>query len=58
MKKILIKAVSATMFMLFCAVSGMAAAQPEPRAAIDISNHPFTGPESAPVTVVVFSDYL
>jgi protein-disulfide isomerase len=36
----------------------MAAQQVEPRVTIDISGHPIMGPVNAPVTVVVFSDYL
>jgi len=35
-----------------------AAETAEPRASIDISGHPFKGPADAPVTLVVFSDYL
>jgi protein-disulfide isomerase len=35
-----------------------AAQTAEPRASIDISGHPFKGPADAPVTLVVFSDYL
>lgn len=58
MKRTLIQTLLATLTILLCAAWGLAAEQPEPRAAIDISGHPFTGPESAPVTVVVFSDYL
>jgi protein-disulfide isomerase len=30
----------------------------EPRVSVDISGHPFKGPADAPVTLVVFSDYL
>lgn len=58
MKRTLIQTLSATLIILLCAALGMAVEQPEPRATIDISGHPFTGPENAPVTVVVFSDYL
>jgi hypothetical protein len=58
MKKTLIQALLATLIILLCAAWGKAVEQPESRAAIDTSGHPFTGPGNAPVTVVVFSDYL
>ncbi|MFA7403613.1 MAG: hypothetical protein WC007_06445 [Pelobacteraceae bacterium] len=58
MKKTLIQTLLATLIILLCAAWGMAVEQPEPRAAIDTAGHPFTGPRNAPVTVVVFSDYL
>jgi len=35
-----------------------AAQTAQPRVSIDISGHPFKGPADAPVTMVVFSDYL
>jgi hypothetical protein len=35
-----------------------AAETAEPRVSVDISGHPYKGPLNAPVTVVVFSDYL
>lgn len=35
------------------------AAEPSPqRVSLDISGHPYKGPSNAPVTLVVFSDYL
>ena len=43
--------------VIFAAPS-MAANEAEPRVTVDISGHPFKGPVNAPVTVVVFSDYL
>ena len=43
--------------VLFAALT-MAVEQAEPRVKIDISGHPFKGPVNAPVSVVVFSDYL
>ena len=43
--------------VLFASLA-MAAQQLEPRVSIDISGHPIMGPVNAPVTVVVFSDYL
>lgn len=43
--------------VLFASMA-MAAQQLEPRVNIDISGHPVMGPVNAPVTVVVFSDYL
>ena len=35
-----------------------AAETAQPQVSIDISGHPFKGPADAPVTMVVFSDYL
>lgn len=58
MKKTLIQAMASILLLISFSAFGMAAEQPQPRAAIDISGHPFKGPASAPVTVVVFSDYL
>lgn len=58
MKRILFQTLLATLMILLCAPWGMTVEQSEPRATIDISVHPFMGPENAPVTVVVFSDYL
>ena len=46
------------MIIISCATLGTAAEQAAPRVAIDISSHPFRGPVNAPITVVVFSDYL
>ncbi|MBI1921973.1 MAG: hypothetical protein HYS23_12930 [Geobacter sp.] len=36
----------------------LAADQPEAVKNLDISGLPFLGPENAPVTIVVFTDYL
>ena len=58
MKRFFIQTLASTLFILLCTALGMAAEQAEPRATIDISGHPFTGPANAPVTIVVFSDYL
>ena len=58
MKRSFIQALAAFLITLSFAALCIAAEQVEPRVAIDISNHPFKGPVNAPVTVVVFSDYL
>ena len=58
MKRTLIQTLAATLIIILGAALGMAAEQEEPRVTIDISGHPSKGPENAPVTVVVFSDYL
>lgn len=58
MKRNLIQTLAATLMMFLCAALGTAAEQTEPRVSIDISGHPYRGPANAPVTVVVFSDYL
>jgi len=58
MKKLLIQAALAILTLALFAVMGEAAEQAGPRANIDISGHPFKGPANAPVTIVVFSDYL
>lgn len=58
MKRTLIRTLSATLMIFLCAAWGVAVEQSESRAVIDVSSHPFTGVEHAPVTVVVFSDYL
>jgi protein-disulfide isomerase len=56
--KKLFQALSALLIVILCVAGGAAAAEAEPRVAVDISGHPFKGPVNAPVTVVVFSDYL
>ena len=58
MKRFFVQTLATALFIALCAALGMAAEQAEARVAIDISGHPFTGPANAPVTVVVFSDYL
>jgi protein-disulfide isomerase len=58
MTRALIRAVAATMMIMACAAMGMAAEQADPRVTLDIAGHPYAGPANAPVTVVVFSDYL
>ncbi|GFE57984.1 hypothetical protein [Geobacter sp. AOG1] len=58
MKKPLILALTVFLMTMLCATLGTAAEQVVPRVSIDISGHPFKGPANAPVTVVVFSDYL
>ena len=58
MKRILMQALAAILTTLLFAAPGAAAGQAEPRVSIDISGHPFKGPANAPITVVVFSDYL
>jgi hypothetical protein len=58
MKRFWIQAVAAMLAIVLHAPLGAAAAQVEPGATIDISGHPFKGPANAPITVVVFSDYL
>ena len=58
MKKNLIQTLAAILITVLCAALGTAAEQAEPRVTIGISDHPFKGPANAPVTVVVFSDYL
>ena len=58
MKKNLITSLAAILITFLLAATGMAAEPAGPRVNIDISGHPFQGPVNAPVTVVVFSDYL
>ena len=58
MKRILSRALAAAMMIMVYAAVGMAAEQAEPRVTLDIAGHPYAGPADAPVTVVVFSDYL
>ena len=58
MRKIPILILATMLISVVFAAPGMAAQQVEPRVSIDISGHPIMGPVNAPVTVVVFSDYL
>ena len=58
MKRTLMQALATILITLLFAASGATAEQAEPRVTIDISGHPFKGPANAPITVVVFSDYL
>lgn len=58
MKKILIQSLASIIMVILFSGLVAAAEQAEPRVTIDISGHPFKGPANAPVTVVVFSDYL
>jgi len=58
MRRILIPLLPAILAVLLFAAWGAAAEQAEPRVNIDLSGHPVRGPANAPVTVVVFSDYL
>ncbi|HEY5973769.1 MAG TPA: hypothetical protein VIU41_03425 [Geobacteraceae bacterium] len=58
MKRTLIRALTAILMIMLCATLSTASEQEEPRVTLDISGHPFKGPADAPVTVVVFSDYL
>jgi protein-disulfide isomerase len=58
MKKTLVRTLAAILISISFAGLSAAAEQGEPRATIDISGHPFKGPANAPVTLVVFSDYL
>ena len=53
-----VRLLAAVLITVLFAATGMAAGPAEPRVNIDISGHPFQGPVNAPVTVVVFSDYL
>jgi protein-disulfide isomerase len=55
----LVTTLSLLLGLLMVSVPGLATEQPHgARQEIDISGHPFLGPAAAPVTVVVFSDYL
>lgn len=47
-----------TIILIVLSAGLVSAAEQEPKVTIDIAGHPFTGPANAPVTVVVFSDYL
>jgi len=58
LKKTLIRTVAAILMSISFAALSVAAEQAEPRVTLDISGHPFKGPANAPVTLVVFSDYL
>jgi hypothetical protein len=58
LKKTLIQTLAAILITISFAALSTAAEQVEPRVTIDISGHPFKGPANAPITLVVFSDYL
>ncbi|MBI5446802.1 MAG: hypothetical protein HY900_37010 [Deltaproteobacteria bacterium] len=58
MKRTTRKAAGLGLILLSLAASGLAAERAVPRVSIDFSGHPFKGPADAPVTLVVFSDYL
>ena len=58
MKKYLFHVFAVILSILLCSALSGAAEKSEPRETIDISGHPYTGPDNAPVTLVVFSDYL
>jgi len=58
MKRNLLHSLAALLITVLFTAVGMAAETVEPRVTIDIAGHPFKGPVNAPVTVVVFSDYL
>ena len=58
MRKNLILILATALISVLFASQAMAAQHVEPRMNIDISGHPIMGPANAPVTVVVFSDYL
>jgi protein-disulfide isomerase len=58
MNKTLRQILVAIAITVLYAASATAAEKAEPRVTIDLSGHPIKGPATAPVTVVVFSDYL
>jgi protein-disulfide isomerase len=58
MKKSLTRIMAAMLIVVLTSALAVAAGQDAARAKVDISGHPFKGPVNAPVTVVVFSDYL
>jgi len=58
MKRTLIQSLAILLITVLFAAVGRAAEPAEARVSIDIAGHPFRGPVNAPVTVVVFSDYL
>lgn len=58
MKRRVIQSLAGLLITVVFAALGFAAEQAQPRVAVDISGHPYRGPVNAPVTVVVFSDYL
>ena len=58
MKKHLFRSLAAILVTVLFAGLGMASEPAGRRTKVDISGHPFKGPVNAPVTVVVFSDYL
>ena len=58
MKRIIIQALAAIMTVVLLPAVGMTTEQTEPRVNIDIAGHPYTGLVNAPITLVVFSDYL
>ncbi|NTU59846.1 MAG: hypothetical protein HGA98_02180 [Deltaproteobacteria bacterium] len=57
MKTLLLKTVTLLGVLLLSGLGG-AAENAAPRVTLDLSGHPVKGPANAPVTVVVFSDYL
>lgn len=58
MKRTITQALAAIMTVILLPAMGMTAEQTEPRVNIDIAGHPYTGLANAPITLVVFSDYL
>lgn len=58
MARTLIRTAMLIMTAILFSAPGAVAGQETPRAALDIANHPFKGPENAPVVMVAFSDYL
>lgn len=58
MKRTIIQALAAIMTVVFLPAVGMTAEQTEPRVNINIAGHPYMGLAIAPITLVVFSDYL
>lgn len=58
MKRFTLNFMAIALSIIMCAAQSTAAEKPEPRVAIDITGLPFAGLANAPVTLVVFSDYL
>mgnify|MGYP001164651741 CR=1 FL=1 len=58
MKRIIIQALKVIMIVFLLPAVGITAEQTEPRVNIDIAGHPYAGLANAPITLVVFSDYL
>lgn len=58
MKKMLVCALAASLSVFLVPDHCMAADKPETGRYLDISGLPFHGPKKAPVTIVVFTDYL
>ena len=58
MRKNLFRTLATVLISLSFTAVALAAETTEPRVKLNLAGHPIMGPVNAPVTVVVFSDYL